>query len=820
MLCIFADGSLDGCSGRSFVRYKDTEGKWKSMFLAGTNKLTAAGSNTAVKSEVDSLLISLRLAKFVTKNMDSVRFSRIILFSDSEIACGALTSDTITQKLFFSTRMFEAQQIFNDLNCELYHVPSLSNESDFSSKLNLKQNFMLTERWWKSEFLMKEEEEWPVKKYVFQDVHVQCIQNPKMIPVEMKLSSAEASESSIGMKLSSVKASESFIEKLTRRFSSFKKLLKCVSILFHWKVNSLVESLDVAKMFILSKLHLSAEEISGIKRQHKVIFDKENSLHYLIPRNYKVGGKVIEQKLILVSSKENVSKLILNDCHVHCSSIQHEISRMFSRGFYVLKCRKLFEDLQLSCTMCRRLRKVTWKHILGPTHSLQAARCGPLNIVCCDVLGPMKQRLTRNISSKLFVLVISCIYSRYTMFVGLEDMSSNSILMALRTAFNNIGRKMCSVIYSDHASNFTTMVKLQNENDENVISNLKKVFYKNNISWKAGVPHAPYRQSNAESMVKVFKSCLKRTNLYNKAFSLKEWNYILSKISLLANQRPLSVNYLNQNFSYLTPNMIVFGSKSQTFPVELCTEAITNEKLFRRMIAIDQELETYLGVWQQEYFHNLRKWTKWRFGDKLLQPGDIVLVIDKLSPFTHQPILARVKTVLSERSYRVEYVKKAATINKETYQIEKHAKISTLDRPATSLCLVLENECKDENISLEIDEKLFDEETNLSPLRGEVDTALLDDTDVRAPERENIGGLETLDDNNVLRDPVEVDSLVDENNAIADPVEEDTVINESKQQSGNDREKLKVKFYDEGEHTINDIKQDRKTRGRKRSSRM
>ena len=67
---------------------------------------------------------------------------------------------------------------------------------------------------------------------------------------------------------------------------------------------------------------------------------------------------------------------------------------------------------------------------------------------------------------------------------------------------------------------------------------------------------------------------------------------------------------------------------------------------------------------------------------------------------------------------------------------------------------------------------------------------------------------------------MEVDSLVDENNAIADPVEEDTVINESKQQSGNDREKLKVKFYDEGEHTINDIKQDRKTRGRKRSSRM
>ena len=227
----------------------------------------------------------------------------------------------------------------------------------------------------------------------------------------------------------------------------------------------------------------------------------------------------------------------------------------------------------------------------------------------------------------------------------------------------------------------------------------------NNIKWIAGTSHAPWRQSMSESIVKLFKVCLKRSNLYNKTLTANQWRYALSKCQNILNQRPLSVNWINDSFTFLTPNMVVFGSNTTMFPPEINTESISDVRLFEKMLLLDKELEKFISIWEQEYFSGIRRWLKWKDNGQQLCQGDIVMVLDKLNKFTHQPILARVKDVLSDRSYRVEYVKSQAIIDKETFQIKKTAKIATLERPAQQLACILEASSQDKFVSLDVAEK-------------------------------------------------------------------------------------------------------------------
>ena len=105
---------------------------------------------------------------------------------------------------------------------------------------------------------------------------------------------------------------------------------------------------------------------------------------------------------------------------------------------------------------------------MGPSILLQAkaSKVPPMGIVFMDCLGHFHSRLTRNMKIKVFILCITCVWTRFSQFIVLEDMTSNSVLQAVKTAAYQIGGGLPLLVHSDSASSFIPLSRLEAPTDD------------------------------------------------------------------------------------------------------------------------------------------------------------------------------------------------------------------------------------------------------------------------------------------------------------------------------------------------------------------
>ena len=148
---------------------------------------------------------------------------------------------------------------------------------------------------------------------------------------------------------------------------------------------------------------------------------------------------------------------------------------MISKGFFILRARYHFKRLSSSCPGCRRLKKLQVQALQGPSIQLQAfTNMKRMSVCYIDCQGPYKASISRFKTKKLFLLNVTCVVTRYTIIQPLEDMSANSILMALRQAFLQVGTEMGCILYSDQGSNLAPLMKLSQE-DNNIEEERKQI---------------------------------------------------------------------------------------------------------------------------------------------------------------------------------------------------------------------------------------------------------------------------------------------------------------------------------------------------------
>ena len=193
-LGVFCDGSAEASCTRIFARYTTIKGQVEASYITGSCRLARGGNTSAPKCETEAVLMGARLLDTVLNLFQGVTVKNIYLFSDSKIALGGLTSNSVCQKLFYSLRNHESRAILSNLQAQLFYVDSKSNEADIGSKLNLKQNSALQESYWRSSWLMKDPAEWPAEKYEFQADHTVQIQNPKLTVLKAQIQEGAFSE--------------------------------------------------------------------------------------------------------------------------------------------------------------------------------------------------------------------------------------------------------------------------------------------------------------------------------------------------------------------------------------------------------------------------------------------------------------------------------------------------------------------------------------------------------------------------------------------------------------------------------------------------
>ena len=229
-----------------------------------------------------------------------------------------------------------------------------------------------------------------------------------------------------------------------------------------WSSSSLITAKQKAELFIFKSIKLTNSEITGIRRQY--ICQKEDNIYKVYPRSFIKDGMIYQEKLILVSSASLLGKSIIQSSHVHCSSSGTEMIEMFKLNFYVTRCRQQFRKLQLSCTACARLRKSRLQRAQGASRQ-PSVQCLPSFAVCSmDVSGPHRVLLKRNTYRKLFVLNLNCVKTRYCRLLPLQDMTSSSILLAIKQICFDLGRSNPKILFCDNQSSFLSIKKLDDDN--------------------------------------------------------------------------------------------------------------------------------------------------------------------------------------------------------------------------------------------------------------------------------------------------------------------------------------------------------------------
>ena len=684
-LCCFVDGSGSASVAKLYARYETAPGVFKANLLMCAVKLAPPGPNAASKTETVSLKLGLELMTLVKETHTDMHFTSFSLFSDSTVALSGVCSLSAQQKLFYSERNHASQQMILRLNAALYFTESSENEADAISKLNLDKNHALSPEYWTSKWLHLDKDQWKCKRYDFDPDHCRDILNPKMVV-----------RGRAGTLMENI-----FMELLQtrRRFSSVANIL---AVILKWKKNvpDAVTAHKQARLMLLQHSKVTEKELSGARRQYYVF--ERNGLTMANTRPYIIDTKTVVDDLTVLSSRDPIAQSLLLDLHIHCASESYQVAKMLQQGYLIIGARSWFKSHNKKCGVCRRIRKESVQALIGASHQLNAQmHLPPFSCVFIDVAGPFKLKVSRNIVKKTYVLLLSCIWSRFTILQLLEDVTASSILTAIMTASSQLGGSTPHLIYCDAASNFLPIRKIEDDASDKKdapddtavwdrqIKDFRLALNRNKIKLIVSSPSSSWRQGLVESQVHRVKEHMERLGFKHKTYRLTEWNFIFSRIQNLLNNKPLNLTTAGSDLFVLTPNHLIFGKRNNVitdFP-ELI-DNISDLQLYQKHLQLEQDIKKFNDLWLQTYGSTLKKWTTFKTDSKKLSIGSVCFILDLPNKETKYPRLGKVVDVLSDRTFKLEYVTRTAKIDPVSYKIIKSAKLTTIIRPAQQLCYI------------------------------------------------------------------------------------------------------------------------------------
>ena len=677
-LHLFNDGS--GCSSVSkcYLRVptKDPD-KFITAFLCASLKLADLGVNSAPKTEVTSLLLSCRLLETIIQCWDHIKISRICFFSDSKVVLASLNTFYAKLKLFFTSRILECQTTIRKHNVEVHYVPSGQNYSNEGGKFDPHVNHVLSEDFWVAKFLEKREEFWPVEKFDVSENALKDIKNKIITNTYM------------------TEYSELCINQLLLKNKKFDQICRIVAYIFKFLIAkaSFPDMIERATLFLYSLAKPDQESINGLKRQFIVEFSEEKNVH-LVTRAFQLENQILQQKLTLLDGHSLVGKSLIRQLHTHCTGTERELSKMIENNLYITHARSLLRKFASSCIVCARLRQEKAKYVMGPSIQQLSSAHPPYWRSFCDITGPFYCKLTKFTKKKFWIAGICCVWSRHVTYSMLLDLTASEFLQTLKTVSYQNGGTLPRKLHSDFGSQIVTIKKINDkvEDDEDESENekeleveaLRKTLGENKIELILSSPKAPFRQSLCESLFKVMKMTMKRSNLTSRNFHITQWVHILAFLSYTVNTRPLSVRFNMENLSVLTPQKLLFGGRNNYFyPARLDLDLSAN-KLYRKLTNLEEELKAWRNVWHLVYLQEVKKILKFKEKSQLIEEDAVVMVSDHLNEETLQPALGIALRKLSERTFEILYIKKHAKLDLNG-KILKKAVHSTLTRPIQSL---------------------------------------------------------------------------------------------------------------------------------------
>ncbi|XP_075150893.1 uncharacterized protein LOC142225003 [Haematobia irritans] len=345
-----------------------------------------------------------------------------------------------------------------------------------------------------------------------------------------------------------------------------------------------------------------------------------------------------ERHPIIVPYNSRFARLLVK--HVHDISIHggnQLILRLIRIEYWIPRLTSLIRSTINRCKRCLLDRKKSCTQIMAALPPERTVLTRPFTTTGVDFAGPFEIKSFIGRACKItkgYVCVFVCFSTKAIHLEATSDLSTTTFLAAFHRF---IARRGCpKTIFSDNGTNF---VGASREMEKELRSVLKEgrdkvcsAYQFQQLSWQFIPAGAPHMGGLWEAAVKSFKTHF-RKHASGFKYTFEEFSTVLSRIEACLNSRPLCpMSESSQELVALTPGHLLVGSPILAPPEQLEEESPLHlVHRFRKMKALSQQ---FCLRWKDEYLKGLQKRYKWKFPQRDIEVGDLVVIRDEQLPPT------------------------------------------------------------------------------------------------------------------------------------------------------------------------------------------
>lgn len=643
-LHVFADGSEIAYGAVAYLRYESSFEVVTNIVMA-KSRLTPLSRNslkTIPRIELNAAKLAAQLYEKIKSELKSyLTLNSVYFWTDSVSALQYIASDTGRFHKYVANRV---AYILNSTTVKQWRfVPGNLNPADIISRgTNDVSKFVNDKSWINGpDFLQKPCDQWP-EMNVLPPLEDDCEIKSKKV-MATKLQSSNFAET----------PTEQFIEST----ATFTKLKFRVAVMLKFitylqgrlttkavTVNDLEAAEDVIWKYEQGKVF--TEEIEILKQRKNVKFK-----HYIKKMNpfideaglLRVGGRLRNSPLpydsvhpIIISSISYPAKLLVQHLHEKSGHMGREAVLTHVREkYYIVKCSKLVRNVLKRCIICRKVQGLPSNQIMSdlPVDRV-TGDAPPFASTATDLFGPFfVSRGRGKVQEKRYGIIFTCLASRAAHIEIAPGLDTSSYINALRRFISRRGRP--KLIRSDNGTNLTSSNReLREAISEFNSAPVAKFCQQQQVEWQFQPPFASHHggvfEREIRTIRKILNSMLKDfTNQVTLTDDLL--STLMCEIENILNSRPLTTVTTDvDDLMPLTPNHLLRLQTEVPLPPGLFADTdLYSKRLWRQAQFL---ADVFWRRWNREYLILLTERQKWLQRERSHKPGDVVLVVDNLTP--------------------------------------------------------------------------------------------------------------------------------------------------------------------------------------------
>lgn len=606
-LHVFCDAGRDAYGAVAWA-----VGESGAKFLVAKSQVAPLKSQTVPRLELMAVLLGVRLAGHW---LDSVGSGTCepgrIVWTDSVTVQHWVAMPSHRLKAFVAARVAEIHDWQHRHHLLLRRVPTEANPADWLTKARVRSAEHLQEWLEGPPFIRGPEETWPTELEAA---------TPDDAPVQ-----AEVRQMRVTV------VPEDPVEAVLVATSRWRRRRRVLAWMLSWKRQHgrpklpEVQTLESAQraLALLDQRRSPPSVPKGLK-----IFSDDGLLRVMGRLDPNVVSKGAATPIVLASG--DLARTMMVDCHrslMHCSARQLLHHVHVKEGAYVVRGRRLAQQVVNSCPTCRRAhQRLHPQPMASLPPSRQAAGTAPFQAIAVDFLETAGRRKRRaqgesTATSGALLMIFVCDATRA---VHLEVSSSESAEAILKAWIRftcrrgvwpthvwsdaGLGLQKAARELKDWQTAWSKAVQEATPDGEQVPT----------FEWVIGVPHAPHRMGVVEALVKTVKRALRIAISQAQLESSEDWETLACKIVHLINGRPCDPGYwVDLHQEPISANDILYPYGGQ--------HPYTDDPLGYR-IAADEAVQSFWQAWQAQAPPNLLPRTKWDVKPREWRVNDLVLI--------------------------------------------------------------------------------------------------------------------------------------------------------------------------------------------------